>query len=67
VQGMSVDIRTQGQKGATEWRHVHLGLLCTPAQSQAVRQRAQERGQTVSTYLLSVALEDTQTGAQSTD
>jgi len=51
-----------------EMRDVHLGLRCTPAQRQALQDRAQARGQTVSTYLLSVALEDVQkTGAQSTD
>ena len=48
-------------------RDVHLGLRCTPSQRQALQERAQARGQTVSTYLLSVALEDAQTGAQSTD
>ena len=51
-----------------EMRDVHLGLRCTPSQRQALQERAQARGQTVSTYLLSVALEDVQkTGAQSTD
>lgn len=50
-----------------ETRDVHLGLRCTPAQRQALQDRAQARGQTVSTYLLSVALEETQIGGQSTD
>ena len=64
---MAVILASGTRKVGHETRDVHLGLRCTPSQRQALQDRAQERGQTVSTYLLSVALEDTQTGGQSPD
>ena len=51
----------------SERRDIHVGVRCTPAQREVLQAHAQARGQTVSTYLLSVALEETQTGGQSTD
>ena len=64
---MAVILASGTRKVEHETRDVHLGLRCTPSQRQALQDRAQVRGQTVSTYLLSVALEETQAGAQSTD
>ena len=58
-------------KAEHETRDVHLGLRCTPSQRQALQAHAQDRGQTVSTYLLDVAMADIRKarkkGAQSTD
>lgn len=51
----------------SERRNVFVGVRCTPAQREALQAQAHGRGQTVSTYLLAVALEDAQAGSQSTD
>lgn len=68
---MTVILASKTRKVSTEYRDVHLGVRCTPAQSQALRARAQDRGLTVSTYLLTLALADLSkaqnTGGQSPD
>ena len=54
----------------SERRDTHLGVRCTPSQREVLQDRAQASGQTVSTYLLTVAMADirkAQTGAQSLD
>ena len=68
---MAVILASNTRKVSTEYRDVHLGVRCTPKQSQALRLRAQGRGLTVSTYLLTLALADVSkaqdTGGQSPD
>lgn len=64
---MTVILASKTRKVSTEYRDVHLGVRCTPAQSLALRARAQDRGQTISTYLLTLAMADVKTGGQSTD